>query len=212
MNRIALAAGALALVAVPVATVSLRGSPAIMRLQNWMADKTGLSRLKGPTQLAQFKKAGRLVPLPSGKTVRVDHRLKHAYRYARPWTVRYARRFGGDYYHRFHKSIQINSAVRTVAYQHQLMKHNPNAARGTNHWTQSSHLTGATIDITKKGMSRAGLKWSRVRLKQDMWACRIIATEERLQPVFHVMVLKPHARCPWSSRSRHARREDSFYL
>jgi hypothetical protein len=83
--------------------------------------------------------------------------------------------------------MQVNSAVRTVVVQKKLRRHNRNAAPETGE-TASSHLAGITIDIQRRGMTRAQVKW----VEQYMIPLRdlnlVEPEEERHQWVFHVAV------------------------
>lgn len=168
--------------------VSLHGSRSALMEQNLMAQREGLSHITHTRQLKIFEKKKLLVPLRSGTAVKIDRRLLREYSYARPETRLFVRRLSRDFARKFHKPLQINSAVRTVDYQKQLRRKNRNAARATTGLLQSSHTTGATIDIAKKGMSRTELNWMRERLIRLERAGYIEATEEHRQPVFHVMV------------------------
>ncbi len=57
----------------------------------------------------------------------------------------------------------------------------------------SPHLTGATIDIAKKGMSRSEVEWMRRRLLALEDAGKIDAEEEFHQACFHITVYKTYA-------------------
>ena len=166
---------------------SLRGSPASQRKQNQEADREKLTRIENDAQLEEYKHAGLLVPLPENKTVRIDYRLGSKWRWCRTWTATFLQDLGRDYFARFHAPLRINSAVRTVVYQKQLHGRNGNAARATGA-RQSSHPTGATVDIAKKEMTSAQLNWMRKRLLGLESKDLIQATEEMKQLVFHVMV------------------------
>ena len=62
------------------------------------------------------------------------------------------------YYKEFHEQIQVNSAVRTVLVQKKLRRHNRNAAPEKGE-TASSHLAGLTVDLQRRGMTKAQVKW-----------------------------------------------------
>lgn len=169
----------------------LRGSPASMERQNAQADRDGLSRLT-EKQLEVFKKNQLLVPLPTNKTLIVDDRLPEKYRWCRPCTGKFLNDLGKDYESKFGRPIQINSAVRTVEYQQELRGRNGNAASAKMGPRQSSHLTGAAVDIAKKNMPFAELRWMRSRLMDIEKKKLIEATEEFRQSVFHVMVFSKY--------------------
>jgi uncharacterized protein YcbK (DUF882 family) len=169
---------------------SLQGSPAAMERQNKQADKEKLSRLH-ENQLEVFKKKKLLVPLPDGKHgVVVDPRHQEKYNWCRPWTRRFLVDLGKDFEKKFGRPIQVNSAVRSVEYQELLKSRNANAAKGKSGPKRSSHLTGATVDIAKKDMSTEELAWMRNHLLALEKEGLIEATEEHVQPVFHVAVYK----------------------
>jgi hypothetical protein len=155
-----------------------------------MSDRLDYSRIKDDKQLRQFVRAGLLVPLRESRFVKIDGRLKGKYRYVRPATRRFIEQIGRRFYAEFGKPLWVNSAARTVKYQAQLTKNNPNAARGSKKDSRSSHLTGATIDFGKKRLSQRQIAWLRNRLLRNERVGRAEATEEFGQAVFHIMVLK----------------------
>ncbi len=169
---------------------TLRGSHEAQRRQNEEADRENLSRIRDPKHLEWMKANGFLVGLPETGEVRVDPRLEPELRFCRPWVREFLLKFGSDFYGRFKKAIQVNSAARTVKYQKKLRKTNPNAA-DTSGPTASSHLTGATVDIAKLGYASAEVRWMRKYLFNLEKSGKILATEEYEQLVFHVMVIKP---------------------
>lgn len=173
----------------PVEAASLVGSSSALQAQNKRANHQDYSRLT-ERDLAYFKKHKLLVRLPSNEYVKIDRRLPRKYRWCRPETRAYILSLGKQYHAQFGKPIRINSAVRTVERQAELKRTNGNAARATSGLKRSSHLTGATIDIAKIGMSTRELRWMRGKLLEHEAARRIEATEEMRQSVFHVMVYR----------------------
>lgn len=154
--------------------------------------KFKLSRLRHQRGLRQFIKKGLLIRVPSrGREFYLDGGIgqhasanKHLYAHARPWTVRFIKWLGGQYWHRFKSRFKVTSLVRTCAYQRRLARRNVNAGKcGT-----SSHLSGATLDISKKGMSQNALRWMRKTLLGLERGKKVQTTEERRQSVFHIMV------------------------
>ena len=85
------------------------------------------------------------------------------YRYCRPWTASFLTDLAHVHAAAFHRPLEVSSAVRTVEYQKRLMETNGNAAAAEGD-IASPHLTGATIDIVKHGMSRQEMAWMRSRL------------------------------------------------
>jgi hypothetical protein len=55
--------------------------------------------------------------------------------------------------------------------------------------TASSHETGATIDIAKRGMTSAQLQWMRAMLSYEVVMNRAIVEEERHQACFHTFIM-----------------------
>jgi hypothetical protein len=131
---------------------------------------------------------GILVALPNDDAVQIAPSLPSSRRYALPTTVSFLRTLGRAYRERFGKPLVIDSAVRDADTQRRLRKHNRNAAPVDGE-TASSHETGATVDIAKRGMNRAQLQWTRAMLSYEVVMNRVIVEEERHQACFHTMVL-----------------------
>lgn len=168
---------------------SLRRTPNSLYNQNRQADLEGLKRLT-ERDLNLFISKKILVPLPHDNVnVVVDSRLPKRYRYCLPETRDFLIDFGTYFRKETGKPIQINSAVRTVEYQEDLGDRNGNAAPSEGP-KRSSHLTGATIDIAKKGMTPHQLKTARKYLlffhKNEL----ADVTEEFHQAVFHAMIFR----------------------
>jgi len=81
--------------------------------------------------------------------------------------------------------------VLTVEYQKRLMGTNGNAAAAEGD-IASPHLTGATIDIAKVGLSRKELAWMRGRLLALEGAGKLDVEEEFEQTCFHITVYKSY--------------------
>lgn len=168
-----------------------RASKSSQAIQNRQADKGGLTRIKDDKELAKFKKAGLLVPLPNVRGLEVKD-LDSKWQFVRPQTAKFLRDFVKAY--RDPKkgfpngTLFLTSAVRTVERQKELRGENGNAT-SANGRRASSHETGATIDITKKGMTAAEVYWIR-RTLRPLHGKTIYVVEERRQPCFHIMVYK----------------------
>ncbi|WP_144312274.1 DUF5715 family protein [Terriglobus saanensis] len=167
----------------------MKGSHEILVHQNVMATQDGLDRIEDDDQLNSMRKAKLLAALPVGFGVQVDERLPANRRYARPWTVRFLSDLGRAHFARFHESIQVNSAVRTVDFQRQLMRVNGNAAPPTGD-TASPHLTGQAIDLAKHGMSMTEIAWMRGYLLPLVQQGKIDVEEEFQQACFHISVYR----------------------
>ena len=79
--------------------------------------------------------------------------------------------------------------VRTVDYQKRLMGINGNAAPAEGD-VASPHLTGASIDLAKLGMTRQEIVWMRSWLLPLQQAGKIDVEEEFQQSCFHITVYK----------------------
>ena len=171
----------------PPVAPELRGSRDSLLKQNSEIDQAGLQRIEDDAQLQQLEERGVLVPIQESQYLIVNPSLKENRRYARPWAAQFVDDLGREFYEKFHRSIEVNSAVRTAEQQRKLMRHNHNAAPAEGE-VASSHLAGTTIDIAKRGLTRKQHKWIADYLaemkKQDV----IEPEEERRQACFHVMV------------------------
>ena len=171
----------------PPVTPELRGSRDSLLKQNSEIDRAGLERIEDDEQLMELEQSGALVPLAESKSLRISHELQESRRYCRPWTAQFVSDLSTEFYTKFRKPLQVNSAVRTAEQQRHLMHVNGNAAPAEGD-IASSHLAGTTVDIGRRGLSRKEHKWVEgylARLKeQDV----IEPEEERRQACFHIMV------------------------
>ena len=171
----------------PPVAPELRGSRDSLLKQNSEIDQAGLQRIEDDTQLQQLEERGVLVPIQETQYLVVNPSLKENRRYARPWAAQFVDDLSREFYEKFRKPIEVNSAVRTMEQQRKLMRHNHNAAPAEGE-IASSHLAGTTVDIAKRGLSRKQHKWIADYLaemkKQDI----IEPEEERRQACFHIMV------------------------
>jgi hypothetical protein len=156
-------------------------------LQNAEIDRMNLPRIYNDTQLEQLKATGDLVPILPHDSLRIQPSLDPARRYCRPWTLDFVNDISKAYYKEFHEQIQVNSAVRTVLVQKKLRRHNRNAAPEKGE-TASSHLAGLTVDLQRRGMTKAQVKWMEEYMKPLKELGLIEPEEERRQWCFHVMV------------------------
>jgi hypothetical protein len=155
--------------------------------QNAEIDRLELPRIQNEAELQQLIASGDLVPIVANDTLRFDPRLDPDRRYCRPWTRDFLDDLSSAYYDEFHSQIQVNSAVRTVQVQKKLRRHNRNAAPEKGD-TASSHLAGITVDIQRRGMTRAQIKWMEQYLMPLRDEGLVEPEEERHQWVFHVAV------------------------
>ena len=189
----------------------LRGSLASLERQNQRTDAEGLVRIEDDAQLDQLETARDIVPLPASSTLRVNPDLPANRRYCRPWTSRFLTDLARSHYARFHRGLQVNSAVRTVEFQRSLIAVNGNAAPADGD-IASPHLTGAAVDIGKKGLSLSEISWMRAWLLPLQTAGKIDVEEEFYQACFHITVYRGYAPPPplrpapprLTARHRHA--------
>jgi len=164
---------------------ALAGSRESLLRQNEEIDAQNLPRIQDDDQLQDLIDQKELVPMEDTRYVRLA--MREDRRWCRPAANDFINDLGKAYYTKFKRPIQVNSAVRTVEQQKELRRWNSNAAPETGE-TASSHLSGLTLDIAKRGMTRAQHKFVAdylARLKEEKV---IEPEEERRQPVFHVMV------------------------
>lgn len=169
----------------------LRGSRESLIRQNQRSEAEGLERIEDDDQLNGLRRDHELVAVPASMSLRVNPELPANRRYCRPWTARFLGDLARVHYARFHRSLQVNSAVRTVAYQRRLIEVNDNAAPAEGD-IASPHLTGATIDIAKKGLSMSEVAWMRAYLLPLQTAGKIDVEEEFYQSCFHITVYKSY--------------------
>jgi hypothetical protein len=184
----------------------MRGSREILVHQNTMADAEGLSRIQDDDDLRRMRMDRMLVDFPESASLRVNPEMGADRRCARPWTVRFAENIARAYYERFRQPLQVNSAVRTVAYQVRLRRVNGNAA-GTEGEVASPHLTGEALDFGKHGMSSAEIAWMRLYLRPLMHDGKLDVEEEFQQACFHISVYRSYAPDMPAVRRRYARSE-----
>jgi hypothetical protein len=157
------------------------------QIQNARADADNLSRMRDLAMVRRFARQGYLVSVPSSSRYYYLHGIPAPYRYCRPWTKLLLDRLGRQYYAKFGTRLRVTSLVRTIGSQTRLAARNGNAADATG-VDQSSHLTGATLDISKHSMSAQGRSWMRDVLYSLRQAGYLYAIEEFEEPVFHIMV------------------------
>lgn len=170
----------------------LRGSLASLERQNERLEAEGLERIEDEADLAARIADKLLVPLPASSALVVNPALEENHRYCRPWTAKFLADLARAHEAAFHRPIEVSSAVRTVEYQRRLMRTNGNAAPAEGDLV-SPHLTGATVDIAKKGLTRAEMAWLRKRLMGLEAEGKIDVEEEFRQACFHITVYKSYA-------------------
>ncbi len=166
-----------------------KGSHEMLVTENVKLDAMELPRIEDDDQLGLLEDSGDLVQIDESRSLKLAANLLANRRYCRPWTRDFAEDFGDAFYAEFHKPIQINSAVRTAEQQKKLRRTNRNAAPQEGD-TASTHLTGVTLDISKRGLTRKQHQWIEQYFLPMRDAGVIDPIEERRQPVFHVVVFE----------------------
>jgi hypothetical protein len=180
----------------------LKGSLASLERQNDRLTAEGLERIENEDDLAARIANHLLVPVPASDALTVNPSLPTNHRYCRPWTAHFLADLAREHEAVFHRPLEVSSAVRTVEYQRHLMLINGNAAPAEGD-VVSPHLTGATIDIAKDGLTRDEIKWMRWRLLQLEDQGKIDVEEEFQQSCFHITVYTTYAPLRTRRRSVH---------
>jgi hypothetical protein len=172
-----------------VSRYTLRGTHDSLVRQNARSEEENLQRIENDADLLDRIARGSLVRVPESTGLMVNPSLPDNRRYCRPWTADFLTEIARAHHSQFHKPLIVSSAVRTVEYQTHLMRINGNAADAEGDIV-SPHLTGATIDIAKSGLSRRELQWMRSELIAYQNAGVIDVEEEFHQRCFHITVYK----------------------
>jgi hypothetical protein len=187
-----------------VSSYSLRGTHDSLVRQNERSEEENLERIENDRDLEDRITRGSLVRVPESSALAVNSALPDNRRYCRPWTADFLTDLARSHRSQFHTPLMVSSAVRTVEYQMRLMRINGNAADAEGDIV-SPHLTGATIDIAKSGLSRRELQWMRSELLAYQNAGVIDVEEEFHQRCFHITVYKNYGSGSQSSRSQATR-------
>ena len=174
-----------------VAMAPLRGSLESLIRQNEKTNADNLERIEDDADLRARIADGQLVRVPESAGLAVNPSLPVDRRYCRPWTAAFLTDLARAHQAQFNHPFEVSSAVRTVEYQKHLMRTNGNAAPAVGD-VASPHLTGATIDIAKSGLTRREIYWMRNRLDALQNAGKIDVEEEFRQSCFHITVYKSY--------------------
>ncbi len=164
-----------------------RGSHELLVSENEKLNALDLPRLASDEELVEAIQDEALVPLRGSQALAIAGNLNEPHRYCKPWTRDFVEDFSQAFYTEFGKPIQVNSAVRTVDQQKKLRRHNRNAGPIDGD-TASTHLTGVSLDISKRGLTKAQHAWIEQYFLPLKTEGLIDPIEERRQPVFHVVV------------------------
>jgi Family of unknown function (DUF5715) len=182
---------------------ALRGTRDSLIRQNERSEQEYLERIEDDSDLEDRIARGQLIRVPESAGLLVNPALPENRRYCRPWTADFLSDLSRAYEAKFHRPLVVSSAVRTVEYQKRLMRINRNAADAEGD-VVSPHLTGATIDIAKSGLSRTQMQWMRDHLFAYQTAGVIDVEEEFRQRCFHITVYKSYAPASAPGKPHHA--------
>ena len=182
---------------------ALRGTHDSLVRQNERVELESLQRIEDDIDLQNRIASGALVRVPETAGLMVNPGLPEERRYCRQWTADFLADLSRAHEAQFHKPLIVSSAVRTVEYQKHLMRVNHNAADAEGDIV-SPHLTGATIDIAKSGLSRKEMQWMRDHLFAYQTAGVIDVEEEFRQRCFHITVYKNYSPASSPSGPHHA--------
>lgn len=168
---------------------ALTARPGHLRRENAAADREGLSRIRDRRMLRRFVQARLLVPLPPETRTYWVAGVPDWLRVTRPWTKRFIEQLAAGLHGLFDTRLKVTSLTRTVDIQRALGTWNHNAAPADGR-IRSTHLTGATVDLSTQPLTDREILWLRHvlgRLARQGW---LLAIEELQQAHFHVLVFK----------------------
>lgn len=172
-----------------VVAVPLRAREGSLSRENAAATEDGLTRLATGHVVKRFRRARLLVSVPASTTTYYVSGVPGSLRVTRPWTKRFIEHVAAAKHRSFGTPLRITGLTRTRAYQRALRLSNGNAAPAHGR-VQSTHLTGASVDISTRSLPRQELGWLRAVLRRLTAGGFVHAIEEFRQPHFHVLVRK----------------------
>jgi Family of unknown function (DUF5715) len=167
------------------------GSHEMLVRENEELDRMQLPRITDDYELVRYELSQDLVPVSETDALKIAADLPDNRRYCRPWTRDFLQDFSNAFYEQFHTPIQVNSLVRTVEQQHRLRRWNRFAAPEFGD-TASTHLTGVTFDMSRRGLTYEQYEWIRNYLLPLQAEGMVDPIEER-QPVLHVVVYEKYS-------------------
>ena len=167
------------------------GSHDMLVRENQELDRLQLPRIADEYELLRYEADQELVPVPETDGLKIAADLPGDRRYCRPWTRDFLEDFSQAFYEQFHTPIQINSLVRTVEQQARLRRWNRFAAPEFGD-TASTHLTGVTFDMSRRGLTYEQYEWIR-NYMLPMQAQGYVDPIEERQPVLHVVVFEKYS-------------------
>ena len=156
--------------------------------QNQVIERLNLLRIKDSKQLNALIRRGRLVPIRSTAVLSVESGLPMERRYCLVSTLVLLEELSARYHERFGEPIVVTSAVRTMQVQSWLLRFNRNAAP-IHGEAASSHMTGATVDISRRHMTREQDRFVEGALEVYTLYNKAIYIKENTQRCFHIFVI-----------------------
>jgi len=166
-------------------------TPRRLRRESAAATRDRLSRIRDLAMVERLRRKGLLVPVLSETPTYYVEGVEPRLRVARPWTRRFIEQLAQAFHDLFAQPLRITSLTRTVLTQRRLRRTNPSAAPADGP-VRSTHLTGAAVDVSKRGLSDDEVAWLRTVLARLRERRLIHAVEEFREPHFHVMVRRAY--------------------
>lgn len=156
---------------------------------NRIADEYGLKRIQPGESVTDFVREQGLVYVTDSPTI--EFTAVEDYRYLTPTAYSYLKKLTSKFYKEFGEPLKVTSMLRTREYQFLLIRRKISDADCRTEVRCSTHLTGATFDISKrvlkKTMSRKEQAWMKSYLFRYWQQEKIDPIEE--DAAFHIMVL-----------------------
>lgn len=181
--------------------VTLAGSDWSQRWQNWRADLEGVPAILSLAERTALIQSGELVPISAIPHVRTDPRLKPAEKAHLWWWA--AERLGlmaSEFEAKFGRSLQVNSAHRTLPEQAALRK--TTRVRVGDKWRDvpmnanaadlegpkaSLHLRGSAVDLSRITLKKAEQEFlEELMLAEEERGCADGTREGVAQSVYHI--------------------------
>lgn len=166
-------------------------SPGRLRRESDAAVRDGLSRMRDMRMVGKFRRAGLLVTVPAQAPTYYVAGVASSLRAVRPWTKSFLEATSRAFHRAYGRRLRVTSLVRTQGVQLRLLRTNLGAAPAHGP-VQSTHLTGAALDISTRVLSTTQAAWLRTMLDRLRGRGAIHVVEELRQPHFHVMVRKSY--------------------
>lgn len=170
----------------------LRATPGRLRRESLAAARDRLSRMRDDRMVGRFRRSGLLVAIPPSSRAYYVAGVRDHLRVARPWVRQFVDQLADAFHGIFERRLRITSLTRTTRMQRALRRTNPSAAPAHGA-VQSTHLTGAALDLSKRGLSDVEIAWLRQALDRLRRKGLIHVAEEFGEPHFHVMVRRRYA-------------------